>query len=78
MSLSYRNQSIDLLYKLMDWFLYGRDLRHKRVKVNELTIICWQQYIRKLFSIDYVNIYFSQSIVLANISLSSIFCSIDF
>ena len=30
-SLSYRNQSIDLLSKSMDWFLYDRDLRHERV-----------------------------------------------
>ena len=29
--LSYRNQSIDLLRKLMDWFLYDNDLRHERV-----------------------------------------------
>ena len=31
-SLSYRNLFIDLLYKLIDWFLFDRDLRHKRVK----------------------------------------------
>ena len=31
-SLSYRNQSIDLLCKSMDWFLYDNDLRHERVK----------------------------------------------
>ena len=30
--LSYRNQSIDLLYKSINWFLYDRDLRHERVK----------------------------------------------
>ena len=29
--LSYRNQSINLQSKLMDWFLYDRDLRHERV-----------------------------------------------
>ena len=29
--LSYRNQSIDLLCKLIDWFLYDRDLRHERI-----------------------------------------------
>ena len=28
-SLSYRNQTIDLLCKLMDWFLYNRDVRHE-------------------------------------------------
>ena len=27
-SLSYKNQSIDLQRKSMDWFLYDRDLRH--------------------------------------------------
>ena len=31
MSLSYRNHSIDLQDKSMDWFLYDRDLRHERV-----------------------------------------------
>ena len=30
-SLSYRNQSIDLLSKSIDWFLYDRDLLHERV-----------------------------------------------
>ena len=31
-SLSFRNQSIDVLSKSMDCFLYDRDLRHERVK----------------------------------------------
>ena len=30
--LSYRNQSIDLFRKSMDWFLHGKCLRHERVK----------------------------------------------
>ena len=30
--LSYRNQSIDLWSKSMDWFLYDNDLCHERVK----------------------------------------------
>ena len=30
--MSYRNQSIDLLRKSMDWFLYDIGLRHERVK----------------------------------------------
>ena len=30
--LSYRNQSIDLLWKSVDWFLYDNGLRHERVK----------------------------------------------
>ena len=31
-SLSYRNQSIDLLCKSIGWFLYDRDHRHERFK----------------------------------------------
>ena len=30
-SLSYRNQSIDLQSKSIDWFLYDKNLRHERV-----------------------------------------------
>ena len=33
MSLSYKNQSNDLLRKSMDWFLYDKDLHHERVNV---------------------------------------------
>ena len=33
-SLLYRNQPIDLHSKLMDWFLYDRDLRHERVNAR--------------------------------------------
>ena len=33
MPLSYRNQSIDLLSKSMDWFLYDNGLHHERVKL---------------------------------------------
>ena len=39
--LSYRNQSIDLLYKSIDWFLCDNGPRHERVKTkvahNKLT-----------------------------------------
>ena len=31
-AVSYRNQSIDLLLKSLDWFLYDNGLRHERVK----------------------------------------------
>ena len=34
--LLYRNQSIDLQSKSMDWFLYDNDLRHERVKIKNL------------------------------------------
>ena len=41
MSLSYRNQSIDLQSKSVDWFLYDRDLRHERVKAKVFSrLIC--------------------------------------
>ena len=32
--LSYRNKSIDLQSKSIDWFLYDNGLRHERVKVS--------------------------------------------
>ena len=34
--LSYRNQSSDLLFKLMDWFLYDNGRYHERVKIFRL------------------------------------------
>ena len=34
--LSYRNQSIDLQSKSMDWFLYGNGLCLERVKFNSI------------------------------------------
>ena len=36
--LSYRNQSIDLLGKSMDWFLYDKGLRHQRFKCFQVLI----------------------------------------
>ena len=35
-SLSYKNQSIDLRSKSIDWFLYDNGLRHERVKKAEV------------------------------------------
>ena len=35
---SYRNQSIDLQSKSMDWFLYDNGLRHERVKFHVFTL----------------------------------------
>ena len=37
--LSYRNQSIDLQSKSMDWFLYDNDLRLERVNLLLVTVI---------------------------------------
>ena len=34
MPLSYKNQSIDLLLKSMDWFLYDNGLCHERVNIR--------------------------------------------
>ena len=36
--LSYRNQSIDLLGKSMDWFLYENGLRPERIKIPKFFI----------------------------------------
>ena len=36
--LTHRNQSIDLQIKLMDWFLYDRDICHERVTPKERDI----------------------------------------
>ena len=36
--LSYRNQSIDLLPKSMDWFLYDNGLRYERVKLEHRSL----------------------------------------
>ena len=36
--LSYRNQSIDLQSKSMDWFLYDNGLRHERVNLVRFTL----------------------------------------
>ena len=51
MTLSYKNQSLDLQNKSIDWFLYDRDLGHERVNCNpeirELAIL--------LFDITKVN-----------------------
>ena len=37
--ISYRNQSIDLFRKLMDWFLYDIGLRHKRIKTGSVCLL---------------------------------------
>ena len=40
--LSYRNQSIDLQSKWMDWFLYDNGLRHERVKEKRLPVLFYK------------------------------------
>ena len=44
--ISYRNQSIDLLCKSVDWFLYDIGLRHERVKSEKRfpgKLCCYQK-----------------------------------
>ena len=38
-SLSYRNQAIDLLCKLMEWFLYDKDIRHEKLIRSSFIIL---------------------------------------
>ena len=84
MSLSYRNQSIDLQSKSKDWFLYGIDIRHEKVKINEsqcIALFVVSGSIKKLFSTDFANFYLFSiffSIVFVNIYVFSIFSLIDF
>ena len=51
--LSYRNQSIDLLCKSMDWFLYDNGLRHERVNWKSVQMtknICWNYNVWRKFN----------------------------
>ena len=50
--LPYRNQSIDLLNKSIDWFLYDNGLRHERVNSGIL--------IRIYFSKNFMVLFFKQ------------------
>ena len=43
MSLSHKNQTIDLQSNPMDWFLYDKDLRHERVN-STYEIRVWKMY----------------------------------
>ena len=55
--LSYRNQSIDLRSKLMDWFLYDNSLRHERVNGRQFSTkecALYHQYLqRNLYTEEY-------------------------
>ena len=62
-SLSYRNQSIDLLCKSIDWFLYHRDLRHERVKILFCSRLSWNYHIQRFLGFDkeFKNVFRTQS-----------------
>ena len=52
--LSYRNQSIDLQSKSMDWFLYDNGIRHERVKHPvRLKKMPWNESMFWSYRIDY-------------------------
>ena len=51
MPLSYRNQSIDLRSKSMDWFLYDNGLRHERVNSLLSIMLVLQTQIPTVFDI---------------------------
>ena len=47
----YRNQSIDLLFKSMDWFLYDIGLHHERVKSTTYKrFLYWNYFFKKISS----------------------------
>ena len=50
--LSWRNQSIDLLGKSMDWLLYDNGLGHERVKMGKK----WRKMLSPTYSLKFKNI----------------------
>ena len=67
--LSYRKQSIDLLHKSMDWFLYDNGLRHERV--NFFVLVAWLAHsllieLPDLFIFNSVN-YTARTFVLSHL-----------
>ena len=55
-SLSFRNQSIDLLSKSMNWFLYDKDLRHERDEGKLkffLVVVFFSQIWQQIFFIEH-------------------------
>ena len=55
--LSYRNQSIDLLRKSVDWFLYDNDLRFERVNSNQTcSYWAWNKVVSRCLNFKYVAI----------------------
>ena len=72
--LSYRNQSIDLLCKSVDWFLYDKILRHERVKFIEKLTLClsWHFMKKGIFYICIRDRYY-QSNSLSFLTLSTFY-----
>ena len=66
--LLYRNQSIDLACKSMDWFLYDKDYRHKRVKI-------FGQFF--LFNISILSLCYHLCFCICKSSDPEVFCKKD-
>ena len=58
-SLSYRDQSIDLICKAMDWFLYDNELCHERANDFSLVISIPALAQRVFISSEYYNLFFT-------------------
>ena len=71
--LSYRNQSIHLPTKSMDWFLYDNGLRHERVKS---TIISFRQVFLYADILDIFEIFIMQIFFFFSFSWSIIYWGI--
>ena len=59
-TLSYRNQSIDLRSKTVDWFLYDNGLRRERVKKTRLTIKVLENLHGHLSGFHFFNFWFRE------------------
>ena len=50
MSPLYRNQSINWLYKSVNWFLYDKNIERQRVNVVWILIIAEELFLENVFS----------------------------
>ena len=68
--LSYRNQSIDLLRKSMDWFLHDNGPRHERVKTGTTASRFKWPKVKKLFTLR--NCLPTENVFLKNVNTLAI------
>ena len=54
--LSYRNQSIDLLFKSMDWFQDDNGLRYERVKAVQKAVLLSLKILDKTYMVRHINL----------------------
>ena len=65
-SLSYRNQSIDLLWKSITWVLYDRDICHERVNLIYIRLKLKKHNMESFISIFFTFCYLTSSNVLGH------------